>query len=358
MQTYYGSDGQALVRAQQNPWLIGRKEDISFFFLPVIVAVAVYYLAQTQLVANSMFLTMIAAYGFGLGPLHQGATWFTYFDKDNLAYYKGNQINRFRFFILPPVLILTGIVATIACPQFLFGALTVCHVDHLVQQSVRLSRLYRKEDKFATANFELEGISQYSIAFAFTLVGFYRFDFLGFASMPGALFLTIAICVIAMLSALAYLGGIYRQHMDGLPLHLPALLFWILSVLAWVPGALVSNYFVAFLIPLTIHWFQFLGMNAILVERKAACTTCSATDSRRSLFRPAGILFGVCFIYLSMFVFIDFLCHSPVSVYLRGICLGVLAGLSMCHYMLDTFIWRFQDEYQQQHILPYIIKSD
>jgi len=358
MQTYYGSDGHALARAQSNPWLIGKKEDISFFFLPIFVAVAVFYFAQSQLVANSMFLTMIAAYGFGLGPLHQGASWFTYFDKDNFAYYGSNQTNRFRFFILPPILILTGIVATLACPTFLFAALTVCHIDHLLQQSVRLSRLYRKEQKYAATSFMMEGISQYSIAFAFSFVGFYRFDFLGFASLPGALYLTIATCAVAFVAAIAYVGGIVKQYAAGLPLHVPALLFWILSVLAWVPGAFVPNFFMAFLIPLTIHWFQFLGMSAVLVERKAAATASSATDSKKHLLSPAGMLLAVCFVYMAMFVFIDFLVHSPVSIYLKGVSVGVLSGLAMCHYMLDTFIWRWQDEYPQQHILPYITAKD
>lgn len=356
MQTYYNSDGRALSYAQTSPWLIGKKEDIAFFFLPVFVAIAVFFLAQNPIVTNSMFLTMVAAYGFGLGPFHQGASWFTYLDKENFAYYASNNTNRFRFFVLPPLLILTGIVATVACPQFLFGALTICHIDHLLQQSVRLSRLYRREDKYATATFSLEAASQYSVALAFSLVGFYRFDFLNFSSFPGALALTITLCVIAAVSTAAYIFGILKRHSEGLPLHVPALLFWTLSVLAWAPGAFVNNFFLAFLIPLTIHWFQFIGMNAILVERKAAAYSSSDTGSRKSVLNlsPAVTLLAVCFVYMAMFVFIDYICHAPVSIYLKGLCVGILAGLAMCHYMLDTFIWRFQDDYPKEHILPYI----
>lgn len=255
---------------------------------------------------------------------------------------------------MPPLLIATGIVATISCPQFLFGALTICHIDHLLQQSVRLSRLYRKESKYATAKFPLEAASQYSVALAFSLVGFYRFDFLSFSSFPGAFPLTIATCVVAVVSAIAYLAGILKSHFKGLPLHIPALLFWVLSVLAWAPGAFVSNFYLAFLIPLTIHWFQFIGMNAVLVERKAKAAQTTSKASERSRLSPSFTLLSVCFVYMSMFIFIDYICHASVSVYLKGLSVGVLAGLAMCHYMLDTFIWRFQDDYPKEHILPYI----
>ncbi|MCC6979116.1 MAG: hypothetical protein IT343_12400 [Candidatus Melainabacteria bacterium] len=352
MQTYYRSDESFGNNAVASPWLIGVKEDTLFFFLPVFAALAIFALAQHPLVNNSFFLAMIAAYGFGLGPFHQGASWFTYFDKENFAYYASNNLNRFRFFVMPPLLIFIGIVATIACPQFLFAVLVVLHIDHLLQQSVRLARLYRQEGKFATANFKLEAISQYCVAAACTMIGAYRFDFLQFCSVPYALVATGIASVAAVLATAAYIEGIVRQHRAGSPLQVPALLFWAVSLLAWVPAIFVTNFFHAFLIPLTIHWFQFIGMNAVLVERKAAK---ARGTNGKMLLAPVLTLLAMCFIYMSIFIGIDFVCHTHASVIVKGLCLGVLAGLAMCHYSLDTFIWRFQDDYPREHILPYIL---
>lgn len=356
MQTYFRSDGNVMPAVQPNPWLIGKREDILYFFLPVFAALLVFFMAQHPVVSNSMFLSMIAAYGFGLGPLHQGPSWFTYFDKDNRTYYASNLTNRIRFFFLPPILMITGVLATLLCTQFLFAALTLCHIDHLLQQSVRLSRLYRKDDAYAAANPKMEGISQYSIAVAFSMVGFYRFNFLQFATVPGAYYWTVAACILAFVCVCVYVGGILKRRHEGLPIHYQSLLFWVISVLAWAPGAFVTNFYLAFLIPLTIHWFQFLGMNATLVERKAAAARKLHPESvkKDAMIPPALKLFAVCFTYMSMFVLIDYLSQTTASVVVKGLSVGVLSGLAMNHYMLDTFIWRWQDEYPKQHILPYI----
>lgn len=357
MQTYYGSNESVASSALPSPWLIGKKEDITFFSLPVFIALLIFGMAQHPAVTNSVFLTMIAGYGFGLGPLHQGPSWFTYFDKDNFAYYSSNRLNQLRFFVMPPCLIVIGIAATIICPLFLFGALTICHVDHLLQQTVRLARLYRQEGTFATCSPIMEGLSQYSVAAAFTMIGFFRFNFLNFATMPGAGLLTTVTCMLAFVSVVIYLTGIIGEHKKGLPLHVPALLFWTISVLAWVPAAFVTNFFNAFLLPLTIHWFQFIGFNSVLVERKAKADRSSHPESTKPAFPPAATLLTMSFTYMALFIAIDWACHSNMAVLMKVIGLGILAGLSMCHYMLDTFIWRFQDEYPKKNIVPYICSS-
>ncbi len=124
-------------------------------------------------------------------------------------------------------------------------------------------------------------------------------------------------------------------------MSVPALLFWAVFVLAWVPAAFVTNFFNAFLLPLTIHWFQFIGFNSVLVERKAEADRNSLPESTKPAFPPVAALQTICFTYMTLFIVIDLACHSNLTVIMKVIGLGVLAELAMCHYMLDTFIWRF-----------------
>lgn len=339
-----------------SPWMLGRNADLCIFFLPVPFALAFYFLSQSNLVSQSAFWATVVACGMAVGPLHQGPTLFTYFDKKNRDYYCSTRRNKILFFVMPPVLVLTSVLASFGCPLALFIIVSLWHIHHLVQQNIRLLDIYHSHDKSdnqAIPNAELESTTIWISALVFTLISCARTNFVGLQCLPGLNILIGALSFWLVVRCICYLADLNKQVKAGAALNVPALAFWVTTVLSMLPVALWGkDFFAPFVVPLMIHWIHFIGLNIFLVNRRAEQNKVSS----KAVFNPQCMLFIFSWVYMLTYVFLQRLADPEITGldWLRTLALGIVMGLAMCHYFLDTYIWRFHEAYQSKEFLPYL----
>ncbi|HEY9712869.1 MAG TPA: hypothetical protein V6C72_05330, partial [Chroococcales cyanobacterium] len=98
------------------PWMFGQTVDVLFFFVPVLLGIAFFFLAQTAPIAQSPVWTLIVVDAFGAGPFHWGPTWFAYFDKKNRRYWDSMPSKRLIFYAGPPLILTTATVLNVVQP--------------------------------------------------------------------------------------------------------------------------------------------------------------------------------------------------------------------------------------------------
>jgi hypothetical protein len=333
------------------PWMFSRGVDIAFFFFPVLLAIGIFHLGQS--VTTSSFWTIVVLNAFGIGPIHQGATWFHYFDKKNRAHYLSTTKHKQIFFLGPPLIVLISIIGMFVAQQITMYIWMLWNIQHLVQQNIGILLLYHNHNQGeAIVPRPLEARSQHVAALLFFLLSF-RF---GFANTPAATFFNGVILIVFCWAALCvglYLGELAKQMRAGAYLNVPAFGFWMISILILYPLAYFSNKFeYAFLAPLVVHWFQYIGLNIMLVKNKYS-------DSERveniPMKRPMFMFTIAC---LSLVVIIGIFAFGAkceiLNSWQRQLLAGFLIGISSVHFYLDAFIWRFREQYQREAVLPFL----
>src|SRR5581483_2339014 len=96
-------------------WIFGPRADIACMFAPVLFAVAIFAVSQTNPVLQSAVLSAVAAQAIGLSPFHLGSTWIHYFDKVNLSHY-WSAPKRMVFFGGPAIVLLMSILLQMYIP--------------------------------------------------------------------------------------------------------------------------------------------------------------------------------------------------------------------------------------------------
>jgi hypothetical protein len=145
------------------------------------------------------------------------------------------------------------------------------------------------------------------------------------------------------------------QVKAGAALNMPALALWFVGLFSMLPVAFMGkDFFAPFLVPLMIHWIQFIGMNIYLTKRKyVEQKVCGLPGSH-----PLAFLLIFCLAYTLVYVALQRIADpSAGSEYWRTIALGLTMGLGMCHYFLDTYIWRFDQQFQKEAFLSYLQKD-
>jgi hypothetical protein len=337
------------------PWMFGRGFDILFFFLPVFFGIALFGLTQTNLVSTSAILLALVVNAFGAGPFHWGPTWFAYFDKKNRTQWASQRSKQVIFFLAPPLIMLFSVVGAVYCIGIMFGITLLWAIQHLVQQNVGILLLYHNQGRGeAIVNRTLEVRTQHAAAFLFSTLFVYRTIL---HNPPGIVwpFLIAILSVWTLLVVLLYVLDLSKQMRVGAYLNVPATLFWAVSVFSLLPFAFLGNSFdQAFLIPVTVHWFQYIGLNYVLVKYKY-----SPDEQIQNLptTPPLVLFFLTCVAFLALGVGLIVLKQSGLIV--QGMTLSIVAGLLMglanTHYFLDAFLWRFREKYQRETILPYLL---
>lgn len=337
------------------PWMFGRKIDLLFFFFPIVIGTLCFLMTQNSAVAASALWLFLALDAFGAGPFHFGPTWFAYFDKKNLEYWKSNRSKQLIFFLGPPLLIVLttwGYVNKSTSP-FVMLILTLWAVQHLVQQNIGILLLYHNQNAGeAIVNRQLEMRSQHWPAILFALIFLHRIYFNNSTDPGWLIFLALA-SVVALSPVALYLNEMRKQIRDGANLNVPAFGFWLISILCMVPFAFLGkNFGEAWVIPVTLHWFQYIGLNYALVKSKY-----SVNRSDLPQVPPLLLFFATCtmFFLIALFIF-----QVAGTIYgaksnMSEILMGVWLGLTSCHYFLDAFLWRFREAHARQSILPHLM---
>lgn len=329
-------------------------------------------LASSNLMTSSALLALLIPTSFGLGPFHQGPTWLSYFDAKNREWFGSHVKKRMIFFAGPPLILLCSIVGMFLCKWLIIAIWLLWSIQHLVQQNVGILLLYHNHNRGeAVVDREIEIRSLHIATVFFTLVMIRR---LYFEHNPSIVLDGIVIISgLATLSFMAiYIAQLTAKIKAGAYLNMPALIFWLLSILCMLPmGLLGKNFAIAFLAPVTWHWFQYIGLNFRLVKNKYTGALENASDEKKAnlsalpIARPLLLFFGVCLGIAAVNLFLMSQSTVPSgssydvgqttgqSQYIN-LFLGMTIGLALCHFFLDAFIWRFREAYPRQAILPYL----
>lgn len=337
------------------PWMFGRNFDLAFFFAPVALAIGLFALSQANVVAASFFWIVLVLNAFGAGPFHWGPTWFFYFDKNNRNHYLSDRRLRFIFFAGPPLILAVCVSGMFVAPWLIFAITSAWAIQHLVQQNVGILLLYHNHGKGeAIVPKALESRSLWAPTIFFSLLFVQRMLFSG-STNP----IFIGLLVISGLWAIAttalYVRELAQQVRSGNTLNAPAFLFWLISVACFIPfGLLGKGFDDAFIIPVTIHWFQYIGLNYMLVKNKYVDDQIANLPAKS----PRALFFGICTV--ALMIGVGLLLWKQSGTLGKGAAFNIVGGLVFAlaniHYYLDAFIWRFREEYQRKAVLPYLLK--
>lgn len=352
--------------------MFGLEHDLFFFFLSALIGLAVYGITQSTLSAKSIILAALIPTAFGLGPFHQGPTWFMYFDSRNRAYYGSTQKQRWIYFFGPPLIVLASVVSYIYYKPLVLGVWFVWSLQHLVQQNVGILLLYHNHrGNEAIVERKQEVLTLQVPAVLFTLLFVRRVLMMNQSNIWFDGFLLLLAAYTAFL-VIGYVIKLRKLVLEGKCLNLPALGFWALSVLAlWPMASLGKDFGEAAIAPLTWHWFQYVGLNWKLMRNKysskesegsardAADTNADAEPKSQSAnlpgSSPVGLFFAVCFGLVVINIGLSVWSRVPdVSTLAKDATVGLLLGLVNAHYFVDAFVWRFREPFQRTTILPYL----
>lgn len=338
------------------PWMFGRTFDIMFFFVPILIGVACFTMSQLSWVSSSAIWLFLALDAFGAGPFHFGPTWFAYFDKKNREHWASDRKKQIIFFVAPVILA----VGTTLTFMYVFGVveilITIWAIQHVVQQNVGILLLYHNQGRGeAIVDRQLEMKSQQYPATLFSLLFFHRIFLLNAPGIGWNIFFAI-VAVWAFTPVVRYILELHRQVREGATINVPALAFWVLAITMMIPFAFLGKTFSeAWVIPVTVHWFQYIGLNYAIVKKKYSPDSQFKNDLPK--ISPMVLFFTTCIGLLVAAVLImpvgtAVFKSNPLMVkMLTGIWLGVTA----CHYFLDAFLWRFREAHARQSILPHLM---
>lgn len=340
------------------PWMFGRNFDLLFFFAPVLLGIGAYALSQSSYVSGSFFWTVLVLNAFGAGPFHWGPTWFAYFDKNNRAHYMSDKRLKTIFFAGPPLIMAFCVAGMFLAPWLVLLITSAWAIQHLVQQNVGILLLYHNHGKGeAIVPRPLEMRSQWAPAIFFSILFVQRILFKGGSNAIVTAMIAL-VGIWALVSVTLYVRELAQQIRNGAALNVPALIFWAISVSSLIPFAFLGKGFDdAYIIPVTIHWFQYIGLNYILIKYKYDRAENQAQNLVVS--SPKALFFSVCTIALMIGLGLVLwkqsgqLAHQSAAF---NVVAGVVFGLANIHYYLDAFLWRFREEYQRKTVLPYLLR--
>jgi succinate dehydrogenase hydrophobic anchor subunit len=116
--------------------MASREFDLLWFFAPLLLAFAASILLQLPAAASPSLLFLFIVNAFGIGPMHQGPTWFFYFDKKNSQYWAQDP-KRLALYYVAPVLV--GIVTVFLAVTTPWLGVTITTLGALVQQNLACS---------------------------------------------------------------------------------------------------------------------------------------------------------------------------------------------------------------------------
>jgi hypothetical protein len=163
--------------------------------------------------------------------------------------------------------------------------------------------------------------------------------------------------LIAFVASVAlYLWSLFSQVRQGAYLNMPAFLFWLVSILFFVPFALpLGNFDVCWILPSLMHWWQYIGLNYVIVKFKY---TSEEETQYLPANRPVLVFAAVCGVVLLLqFGSYCFFNHEFPQKQYMSIWSSFFLGLNMVHYLLDGFIWRFREKHNRDAVLVPLLNA-
>jgi hypothetical protein len=333
-------------------WLFSKTIDLSIFYLPVLLGFLAYGLLHADFLGRAVFFSFLLFQGFGVSDFHIGATWFHYFDRRNWRFYTHSSDNRLNYLLIPLAWIVGTCIGQVFVPKIVFSLFIIWTIQHLVQQNVGILLLHHN-DADARVERNLEVRTQHWAAIAFSLLFVRRL-------MPHNHVYDLALQALIVLSSIVaavfvakYIGSLRRQVRDGATLNKPALAFWSVSIFFILPMAFIgSDMRQALLIPQMVHWFQYVGLNFVLVGRKY-----NSDSASKELPLSKPILFFLltgAVVASAMMLGYWIADIQAVKGTALNLLIGALYGIGFAHYWQDAFIWKFREPFNRQMTLPYL----
>jgi len=344
---------QAVVRQKGElrfPWLFSRTIDLSIFYLPVLVGFAVYGLAQANIFGHALFFSFLLFQAFGLADFHIGATWFHYFDRRNWRHYTASVSNTLTYVVAPLAFILVTPALQFIHPAVVFSLFVLWTVQHLVKQNIGILLLHHIEGD-ARVDRDLEVGTQHWAAIFFSLLFARRLVHHNQFQDVALQMLILAALVMAVALIAKYIVSLVRHVNRGAALNVPALGFWLLSVLFLAPFAFMGKDIRgALVISQMVHWFQYVGLNFVLAKRKYADGQAMDLPLRHPmmLFFLTGATISI------LLLIIAFVPEQSAKGPVANLMVGLIYGVAFAHYWQDSFIWRFREPFNRQMMLPYL----
>lgn len=359
-------------RARQN-WMFGAFNDVAFFYGSILFGCLLLFCERSYCAAAPIW-AIILLNALGAGPLHQGATWFQFLDRKNRARFTSS-LKATTTYVIGPIVVFVGTIALMMlCPPAAVLIFFAWSLQHIVAQNTGILLLYHNHDSNeARADRGIELRSQWMPALTFGLI--FTFQVLFDAAKQDLLVggphirltpfsnavtaLSYGFPVVAALGVysgwlvLQYIYQLLRQVQQGKTLNVPALLFWLYSISSMVPLVLFGGRFEeANLIPSTVHWFQYILLNSVLVKNKYTGDRTADLPTRA----PAVLFVQVCLLAVVLVMGTSVLAVSSAKQpLLQQLLISVVMAFGGVHYYLDAFVWRFKDEHIRQATLPYLL---
>jgi len=339
------------------PWMFGPWLDFAIYYASAALGILLLVLSQSPVAAIGMvFFVAGWCSTHGIGEFHGGASWYSYLDKRNRAYYNGT-VPRFITFILGPwLVVLASMLLAVYSTDLLYGIFILWTIQHLTQQNVGILLLYHNHNAGeAIVPRKIELNSLYSAAILCTLIVCKHTNLFFFGAYPHVKLIVILASFWTAAAIILYLFALCRQVSEGKAMNVPAFMFWVISVLFFAPSTVISaGPFKTLLIPLMMHWFQYIGLNYMLTIKKY-----SSAQQRQflPLSHPLVLLTLVGSGTVLGLIFMSFLPQPTVAAaeWKQRMAYGFGIGLSNIHYYVDAIIWRFREPFQREAVIPYLL---
>lgn len=337
-------------------WMFSPWKDLLFFFLPVPLAFLMFSAAQTFKISNAVLYAVILLEVIGLGAFHQGATWFHFLDRENRQHYFLGWKGKLNFVAGPLLLFLATVAGEVYYPALTFFLYVCWSLNHAVQQNIGVLLLYQnsKSDEVKIPR-SIQSWSQRFMALSFALMFFRRVLLPGQTALGDLMWFPIGLSLLVGIGySIAYIFTLGNQLSAGKYVNMPSFLFWLLCVAYLIPFAFLgNNYDDAVMIPLVVHWCQYIGINYIVAQRKYD----GGLSDNLPIKHPVLLYLISGFALVALAVTLTYIQKAESNETLPGQLLaGALLGLGMVHYYLDGFIWRFRDKFPREAMLPYLIR--
>jgi hypothetical protein len=328
------------------------RAEILSFYLPLLFSIPFVLFLQLPQAKGSAILSFLILQGLGVGPFHLGTTWFHATDHNIRNYFFGSLRKASIFLLSATLIVCFSVTGMIFFQPIVQGIYLLWTVQHLTQQNVGILLLHHNgNSNEVVVERKLEVRTLHAAAWFFSLCFISKF--------APAHSITQVFCVLVLIAALVdlgdslvrYIGELKDQLRAGKRLNLSAQSFWLLSVLFLVPLAIGRDFNEALLIPLVLHWFQYIGLNLSIIKKKYQGT------NRKMLilnlhpllqFVVIGTLFTL--LFLTVGVCASLQCHG----WQKDALFGLVLSLGMIHYLHDAFLWRFREPFLRRELLTYI----
>jgi len=322
------------------------------FYLPIVFSIPFVLFLQLPQAKSSSVLSFLILQGLGLAPFHLGTTWFHATDRNIRSYFAGSLIKAPAFLLSAAAIVCFSVTGMIFFQPIVQGVYLLWTVQHLTQQNVGILLLHHNVNRNeAIVERKLEVRTLHAAAWFFSLCFICKFAPAHSITQIFSGLVLLAAFIDFGESLVRYICELKNQLGAGKTLNISAQSFWLLSVLFLVPLAIGRDFNEALLAPLVLHWFQYIGLNLSIIQKKYQ------GSNRKMLilnvhpllqFVVIGIIFTL--LFLSVGVWASLQCHG----WQKDALFGVVLSLGMIHYLHDAFLWRFREPFLRKELLNYI----